>query len=185
MANCLDYNCDDVLVDHRPNDCGEILLGGVANAIFLECNTQLTDPSSASQINAEIAAGRAKKITQVKMGFGAPNPIQIDNPTGVGPQILINYDHTGSLADFNVNPNNVDFYNTVNSGRKFGGLILQMTGTIDADAGEQVWFINSQVTFTGGPILPNQDNDYARFESSFAWRKKTSPTLHTAPVGIF
>lgn len=185
MANCLNYECNEELEDHLPNECSEIVLGGSKDAIFLECNHQLTDPSSASQINAEIAAGRAKLVREVKIGFDAPSPVNIDSPTGTGPQILINYDRTGTILDANVNENNVDFYNTVFAGRKFGGLILHNTSTVDTDLGEKVWFIDAQITFTGGPILPNVDNDYQRFEGTYAWRKLTSATLHDAPTGIF
>ena len=69
MANCYSYNCDDPLGNHLLNDCGNEKQGGIKDIIILECNHQLTDPSSQAQVEDEINAGRATKIQNLKIGF--------------------------------------------------------------------------------------------------------------------
>jgi hypothetical protein len=33
--------------------------------------------------------------------------------------------------------------------------------------------------------LPNTNNEFQTFTGAFKWRKKTMPSLHAAPTGIF
>lgn len=186
MANCLNYDCNDPIGEHLPNDCGEELLGGSNGALVLECDHQLTDPSSAVQINAEIAAGRATLLTNAKIGIDAAAPIEVDSNVSCGTTKLVNYDRTGTLIDGNVNATNINFYDKLFSGRSFGGLILNLCGTAEAETtGAKVEWIDSAVTFTGSKLLPNNNNEFQTFSGAFKWRKKTMPSLHEAPEGIF
>jgi len=184
-ADCIDYSCNEVLGSQLLNICGEELLGGSSAFIFLECNHQLTDPSSATQIATEIAAGRATLVKNVKVGINKPSPIEVDSNVACGTSVLVNYDRTGSLVDGNVNNSNVTFYNKVFNGRSFGGLILYLCGTLDSKQGELVEWIDAAVTFTGGKVLPTGNNEFQRFEGDFKWRKRTGQSLHNAPAGIF
>jgi len=185
MSNCLNYDCNDPLGSHLPNDCGEEILGGVSAILLLECNNQLTDPSSASQINAEISAGRAHLLQNLKVGLDAPSPVEIDSNVAGGTTKLVTYDRTGTLIDGNVSQNNVEFYNKVFGGRVFGGAILYIIGTQEATGGELTTFIDASVTFTGGLTIPSNNNEFMTFNGMFKWRKRDMPTLESAPVGIF
>lgn len=184
MANCLNYDCSDPLGTHIPNDCGEELLGGASGILLLECNHQLTSASSAAQISAEIAAGRAHLMLNLKIGVDAPSPIEIDSNVSGGTTKLVTYDRTLTLIDGNVSSTNVSFYDGVFGGRVFGGAILYLVGTEEAGT-TLVYYINSAVNFTGGLTIPNNTNEFMTFNGVAKWRGKTMGTLVTAPVGIF
>lgn len=185
MANCINYNCSDPLGDHTLNDCGEELLGGGSGAVALECNHQLTDPSSAVQINAEIAAGRATLFKNVKIGLDAPSPVEVDSNIGCGSTKVVTYDRTGTWVDGNVNAANQDLYDNLFSGRQLGGLIIHECGTEETDTPKVTW-IDASITFTGGRILPTGNNEFQRFEGAFKWRGlRSKSSIHNKPTGIF
>lgn len=185
MPNCVNYDCNDPLGTQLLNDCGEELLGGGSGALLLECDHQLTDPSSAVEIAAEIAAGRATLFKNVKIGIDQASPIEVDSNVSCGTSKLVNYDRTGTWIDGNVNSANVTLYDKVYSGRTFGGMVIYQCGTAEADSGELVEWIDAAITVTGSKLLPNTNNEFQTFNGTFKWRKKTMPSLHTAPVGIF
>jgi hypothetical protein len=184
MANCLSYDCSDALGDYTPNDCAESLLAGGSGIILLECNHQLTDASSATQINAEIAAGRAKKIDGIKIGINEPSPVQVEANRIGSNQKLVTYDRTGTILDDNVNNTNVDFYNQVFGGRPFGGAIIYLKGSEESSQA-LVYYIDAAITFTGGLAIKNNNDEIMKFSGTFTWRKKDMPSLPNAPVGIF
>lgn len=185
MANCINYDCADALGQHLPNDCGEELLAGGSGAILLECNHQLTSASSAAQINAEIAAGRATRIDGVRIGLDDPAAVQIESNIVGGTQKLVTYNRSGTLIDANVNSNNIDLYNNLLGGKTMGGMIVYLKGTEESDAGAQVLWIDAAIDFTGGMPLKNNNDDTIKFNNKFTWRKKDMPQIYTAPVGIF
>jgi len=185
MANCLNYDCNDPIGDHMPNDCDELLLGGVNSIILLECDSQLTDPSNASQIVAELAAGRAVQIDNVKVSIEAASPITIDPPVSCSTPKLINYDRSGTLIDGNVSDNNISVYNQIFGGRSFGGVILNLCGTEDSVGGPQVLWIDSKVELNGSLIVPANNNEVNRFEGKFTWRSKGDPSMYAQPSNIF
>ncbi len=179
MANCESY-CVDPVGDHSVLLC-EAVLGGISDVILLECDHQLTDPSSASQINAEIAANRATLVKQIKVGMEAPSPIEIDSQVSCSPSRVVNYDRTITLLDGSVDDANVDFYNDVLDGRRFGGLILHECGTET----DRVTWVDSAVTLQGGRIIPNDDNEAQRFEATAAWKNISMGNIFAVPIGIF
>jgi hypothetical protein len=183
--NCPNYNCNDPLGAWTANNCGEELLGGGGGVILLECNHQLTDPSNTGLINIEIAAGRAKLITGVKIGINAPSPVKVDSNAACQNQKLVTYDRTGSYVDGNVSADNVEFYKPIFAGRTFGGLIIWECGTEDSDAGPQVTWIDAVVNFEGGRILPPNNNELQRFEGAFNWRSRHDADIYAAPAGVF
>lgn len=184
MANCINYDCNDELGLHTPNDCGEELLAGVSGIVLLECNTQLTDPSNATQINAEIAAGRATLINGVKIGLNAPSPVEVDSVQVGATQKLVTYNREGTIVDSNVSIANSTFYNKVFGGRTFGGAILYLKGTEEGTT-TFVTYIDAPINFTGGLPIKNNNDENMMFTGTFKWRKKDMPQLATAPVGIF
>jgi hypothetical protein len=185
MANCLNYDCTDALGDHTLNSCGEELLAGIDAGVLLECNHQLTDPSNGTQIAAEIAAGRATLVKNIKVGIAKPSPVTVESNVACATPKLVTYDRAGTWVDGNVNSNNVTFYDGVLGGRSFGGIIFHLCGTAEADAGEKVMWIDADVRFTGGHVIPNTNNEFQTFDSDFNWRKKGGNMLYANPVGIF
>jgi len=185
MYNCLDYNCEDSLGEHTLSTCSEELLGGVPSALLLSCDSQLTDASDASQINVEIAAGRAILVRNVKIALPEPSPITVDSNVACGTPVLVNYDRSMTIIDGNVNPANVTFYNTLFAGKKLGGAVLFLCGTTDSVDGEKVLWISSELKATGGLVIPDNNNAFMSFSGTFAWRKKTIGSLVDAPAGIF
>jgi hypothetical protein len=184
MANCLNYDCTTSIGTHSENRCGEELLGGASGLLLLECNHQLTSASSVSQINAEIAAGRAHLLRSVKIGVEAPSAVEIDSNVSGGSTKLVTYNRTLTLIDGNVSSANVSFYDGVFGGRQFGGAILYLVGTEESTS-TLVYYIDAAISFTGGLVIPNDQNSYMTFTGTAKWKKKTMPTLATAPVGIF
>lgn len=183
MANCVNYDCDDALGEYNENQCGEELPGGSNAAVLLECNHQLTDPSSASQIEAEIAANRAKKITGAYFEIPAASPVTQESVQACKPPVLVTYNRTLIHRNGNVGIDNAAFYSTIFGGKKFGGIILYECGTRDSLT-PQVTYIDDQITFTGNRILPGS-SELQRFEGTGAWVSKVEPTLHNVPAGIF
>ena len=182
MANCVNYNCDD-LQPHLINDnCGDPILGGLSAFVIFDCDHQVTDFTNGTQILAEIAANRAWIAEKVKLGIPLPTPVEIDALTGCGTQTLVNYDRTATLVDGNVNNFNiVDFYTPLFRGRSVGAMIVLECGNTNS----KVTLVDSEITFRGGRVLPDNNNELQRFEATLSWKSKDEPTQINEPVGVF
>lgn len=185
MYNCINYDCADNLGIHLPNDCGEELLAGISGVVLLECNHHITDPSNATQINAEIAAGRATLIDNIKIGLDDPSPVEVDSNIVGGTQKLVTYNRSGTHIDANVSAHNILLYNTLLGGKTMGGAILYLKGTEDSDAGTKVLWIDNAITFTGGLPIKNNNDENMKFNNKFTWRNREMPLMYNAPTGIF
>lgn len=183
--NCIDYDCSGSIGTQTLNSCGEEIPGGLSGGILFECNSAIIDYSNASQINAEIAAGRAKIFKNIKASIPAPSPITTESKVAGARPKVSNYDRTLTLIDANVNINNVDVYNSVNAGKVFGSALFYLNGSKDTAQGAKAILINTQITFTGGLLIPDNDGDTLHFESTGAFRGKKVVTMVNAPVGIF
>jgi hypothetical protein len=181
MANCINYNCDS-LGSHDTVACNDYPTGGVPAIILLSCDSELTDPSEASQITAEITAGRATLIEGVKASLSEATATEQPSPVSCGVPRVTRYEREISLYDANVTPNNVDFYNSLGGGQSFGGIIMYNCGS------DKVFWIDESIQFQGGVVIPDEDDDYIRFEMTGKYRaSKTngSPMVYPAPTGIF
>ena len=179
MTNCYNYNCDDPLGEHLLNICGTEKQGGIRDAVILQCNHQLTDPSNGTAVQAEIDAGRATLVKNLKIGIDAPSPIEAEPQIACSTAKVVTYDRTANWVDGNVNNTNVDFYNNLLGGQSKGGVILHECGA------DEVTWIDDEIRFVGGRIVPNNDTEYQRFEATVKWRSKTEPGIYSTPVGIF
>lgn len=184
MPNCINYDCDDALGNYQENECGEELVGGSSAGVLLECNHQLTDPSSTAQVNAEIAAGRATLVTGCSFSIEPPSPVEQDSIVPCRPSSVTTYNRSGIYKNPNVSGPGVTFHKPIFAGRKFGGLILYECGTEDA-INPQVTWIDRTITFTGGRILPGATTDKQRFEGAFKYIGKTDDDIYPVPPGIF
>lgn len=183
FQQCNPY-CFNPLGQQRPNDCEEELLGSSDAALFLLCNHQLLDPSDPLQVQAEIDAGRARLVKNVKISMAAPSPIKVPSQIGGRLDKLVNYDRTATLIDGNISPENVEFYAPLLTGLPLGGMLIYEKGTEQSDV-QYVTFIDSVVNLEGGRVLPETDTEFQRFEIKILWRRKEEPRQFIAPAGIF
>jgi len=182
MANCVNYDCQDVIGDHTLNQCGEELPGGIKDVILLECDHVITDPSNATQINAALTDGTATLIKNVSYELPAAAPVLVDSTVACSTQKVARYDRTLAYIDGNVSDVNVVFYNEVNSSRSFGGIILHECGK------DEVTFIDEEIRFTGSRIIPNNNNEFQTFAGTGTW--ETDPDnvdgrIFSTPANIF
>ncbi len=180
--NCTSYNCDDDLGSHTLNDCGDVTRGGYPNVILLECDNDITDPSDATEVQAAIDDGTAHLVKNVKLAIPVGSPIKVDSQVANAPQLIVKYEYAGTMIDQNVSSANVTFYNNLLDGRSFGGIILH-----NAEEGKVYWH-DAEVRFEGGLVMPDNDGEVERFETTFSFKKlpsATVPTIYTEPAGIF
>lgn len=182
MANqCVDYCYSDQLGDFEVISCGRDPVGGVFAAVILECNNQLTDASSGSQINAEIAAGRATLVERISITLEKPTPVTQDSIIACETPQLTTYDRAGTYKNPNVTPANVERHNSLFDGRKFGGMILFYC---DEEGDSYVDWIDSTIKFTGGRVIPSKDTEVQLFDGDFTYRGLASPLRYAAPAGV-
>lgn len=178
MPNCVDYNCSE-LTDHEQNSCNTLILGGSDALGLLTCDHQLTDPTNATQILAEITAGRLFIAKGVKVGLPAASPISVGPYTAGEVSTTVNYDRTLSLIDPNYNQSNITFYDIAVNNKKFGGALVRLK-----DSAKVIW-IDSAMTMEGSPIVPDDTNDAIRFECTMKWRKPEMGDLYADSTGYF
>jgi hypothetical protein len=181
MGNCISY-CSSELLDHELINC-EAYVEGAAPAIVIgSCSSDLTDPSDGVAILAEIAAGRARLINNVRVDIPLPSAIFADSPVGGGSQIPTTYDRTINLFDANVTADNVDFYNQIKNDR-IGYIIVKEYGA------DRVTFISPTnglgIKFSGGRIIPATKTEFQRFELVGAWSEKDDAGIFPTPAGVF
>lgn len=176
---CVSY-CDESLQSHGLVDCDVYPLGGSPAMIVGACGTSLSDPSDETEIQALLDAGSAVLIENVRLGLPAGSPILLDSPVGCGSQQRVNEDRTLTIFDANVTDENVEFFDDLNN-RKVAWALIYLCDS------NKVVFINPPqgITTSVQFVIPEQNNDYQRFEGTMSWRQKSIPRQYPAPTGIF
>lgn len=176
---CTSY-CDDDLLPHGLVNCDVYSLGGSPAMIVGACGTTLVDPSDADEINALIEAGTATLINNVRVSLPAGAPVLLDSPVGCGSQIRVNEDRTLTLFDANVTDENVLFFDDLNN-RKLAWALIYLCDS------NKVVYINPTAGITSSIqfVIPEQNNEFQRFEGTLSWRDKSIPKQYDAPTGIF
>lgn len=183
MYNCSSYGCDP-LETYVLNECQAILVGGFDAAILLECNHQITDPSNATQIETALGNGTATLITEAFFSIEPAAAVTVEPLVACQPPKITTYNRSGNYKNQNVNPNNVDFHDTMFNGRTFGGLIIRMCN--DNEGGTNyVYWIDKPISFQGSFVGPGVNTDLQRFEGTFNWIGRDNPSMHAEPAGIF
>lgn len=177
-------HCSTPLLTHYLNNCGEELLAGGSGMILFDASATTLDPSNGTQILADVAAGRAVLIDNVKIGIDDASPVQIDSNIVGGTQQLVTYNRSGTIIDANVSNVNVDFYNGVFNGRIFARGLIYLKGTEESSQ-TLAYYIDRPINFTGDMPIKNNNDDTIKFTGKFAWRKKTMAALPNAPTGVF
>lgn len=178
MSNCIDYNCSD-LEDHLLNDCGNELPGGSPQMVILDCDHTVTDPTNGTTINANISAGRAILVRNVKISMAAPSPVTVPSNIANETDKVVNYDRSLTVIDGNINAQNILFARAMFQGRTVGGIIFYEPGA------NQVTWIDAAIKATGGRVFPDSNTEFQRIESTYTWRKLDEPQVYSVPVGVF
>lgn len=178
MSNCIDYNCSD-LETHLLTDCAEELPGGSPQAVLLDCDHTVTDPTNGTTINADISAGRAILVRNVKISMALPSPVKVPSNIANQTDKIVNYDRSLLMIDGNVNAQNVLFYRSIVQGRSLGGMIFY-----EPDANQVTW-IDAAMKAEGGRVFPDSNAEFQRFETTFTWRKLDEPQVYSVPAGVF
>lgn len=182
MDNCINYNCDDLQPHTLNEDCGDPLLGGLSDAVIFDCDHTVTDFTNGTQVLANIAANRAWIAKNIKVGIPLPSEVEIDSLKACGTQTLVTYNRTATWTDGNVNNfNTVDFYGPLLRGRSIGAMILKECGNPNS----KVTLIDSEITFRGGKIIPDNNSELQRYEIIASWKDKNDSESINQPVGVF
>lgn len=185
MATCSNYNCDS-LTDHEVSNesCLGPRNGGSAQLIIFDCGITVTDPTDGTEINNLINAGSAYLVENVKAGLDAPSPVTIPSVTSCGSDRVINLDYTGTIEDYTVTETNTSaFWGPLAKGRTMGAMMLYLCEQ-DGYANKIVW-IDAEISFSGGLVVPNVNTEAIRYELSFAFRKNGPVEFLDAPTGVF
>lgn len=177
-ANCPDYNCDD-LQEHERVNCEAYLQGGNDAMVILACGHGISDPSNATQINNAIAAGTAVVLNGLTVSIPAASPVKVPNPIAGLSDIVVTYNRTITIKDFNMTDGNIDMWNGLLSKRSIAGAIVRNNQT------SKVSWINSSITFEGSPINPESVAEFQRFEITGNWINEDAPNMYTEPTGVF
>lgn len=179
MANLCDYNCA-TLPEHEQISCGQFRKGGLSAAAFVDCDANITDWSDETEWNAAIAAGKVRIIAPIRGSIPEPTPVEGENPNGCGSAtILDTFDRTVEIKDYNVNANNIDFYNQLNRTKK------QVVLFAGCDGQDEITVIDSSVTFVAREVLPENNREKRMFMITGKWTEYDMPMIYTAPAGIF
>lgn len=172
--------CANPVGSYTNDLCSETFNGGVRDLVIFTGDLP-ADPSDGTEVLALIAGGTAKLIKNIRLGIAAPSEVTTTSYIACVSDPVVNYDREMNLMDGSVTAANVAFYNTINStsGNKASGMLLH-----ECDA-ERSTFIDKDIVFSGGRIVPDQNNDSQRFEFTLRYRSKTDGEIVTTPAGVF
>lgn len=183
MATCSTYNCAALGTYNTTLDnCSTFRTGGTSSFVILDCDHQITDPTDGTQINAEIAAGRAWLIENVKVGFPGGTPVTVDPVTSCGTTRVVKNTYTMSIFDAKVDATNNDFWNVLANGRVAGGLIANICPTDGLS--DIALYIDAEVSFQGSLVSEDVNTGLIRFELTATWSSVGYDVI-TAPTGVW
>lgn len=169
------------LDDHEANNC-QYPKGGISALGVLKTGHGITDFANATQVNAAIADGKLKIISNIKAELPEPSPVEGENPVACGAETIVDgFDYTVEAKDFNVNSSNDEFHRQLNQSQ-FAGLILYMCEE------EEVRVIERGVNFVSRLVIPlsNKEKQYYAVTAKWSQSVQTDfPVLYTAPEGVF
>jgi hypothetical protein len=183
MATCTSYNCDALgSYNSTLDNCSVFRTGGTSALVFLDCDHQITDPTSGVQILAEIAAGRGWLVENLKVGFQAGSPVTVDPVVSCGTSRVVKNTYTMSIFDAKVDATNNDFWNQLANGYVIGGLIANICPT-DGLADIAI-YVDSEISFQGGLVSEDVNTGLIRFEMTATWQSVGYDVI-TAPTGVW
>lgn len=183
MANCINYNCADLpTYNDTLAACGAKVRGGGYSFIgVVECGTTISNPSSAAELNAKIAAGTLTIIANIKGGLDDPSAITADPVTSCSTAVTTNYTRTATVLDYKVDQTNTAFYNAARA-RSFGGFIIWECETEGLDP--VVSYVDAEVALDAKRVMPNTNEQPQYYELKITWKSFNDPVQYDAPVGV-
>ena len=181
MSGCISF-CSVDLPEHELIDC-EAYVEGAASAVVIGlCSSTLTNPSNGEEVLAEIAAGNARLISNVRVDLPLPSAVLADSPVGGGAQIATTYDRTINIFDANVTADNITFYNLLKSTR-VAWIIVKEFG---ADRITWIRPLNGLgIKFTGGRTIAAVKTEFQSFQLTGAWSEQDDADIYATPAGVF
>lgn len=181
MANCAAYNCEDLgTFDSTLEQCTTYRKGGVSQIVLVGCGQTLADPTDETEVQNLIDGGNAWILENVKVGLEAPTQETQDPVTACGSPIVINNVYTGTLFAAQVNSNNTEFVNKLIGGYVVGGMIMKVcdtTGLSDIQV-----FVDAEISFSGGLVIPNTNSEYIRYEVNFTFKSNDLAVQNANPI---
>lgn len=170
--------CVDPLGEYSQNLCRDSYGGGGRHAIWFP-NYLPVDPSDGVEIQGMIDEGEAILVKDIKIGIPEPSAVTRTSYVSCEADPTVNYDRTLTYIDQNVIDENVDFYNTLKRRISVAGIMIY---ECDAD---RVTLINSDISVSGGRILPDDNTDSQTFTLTGSWRSRDDANIYETPANIF
>lgn len=168
--------------DHIELGCNEFKKGGISGIAIMKCDHTITDFTSVSQWNSNIASGHVKMIKNIKATIGEASPIEGENPVPCGSENILDLlDQTITWKDFNVHSLNDDFYQQLN-------LAKRSIAWFYCEEDEIRVVDECNVTFVAlPPSSPesNREKQFYNVKGSWTSLPNEFPVLYTAPAGVF
>lgn len=182
LQECENYNCDE-LVDHvsLASQCLPPRKAGVSQIALVLCGAGLEDPSNGTEVAALIVSGQIKTILGLRFGFDSADQVTVDKITSCGTARVLHTTFSGTLKDWAWLQENMTLYTQLIGGYTVAGIIARQCpqpGWPDTS----LW-LNGEISFAGSPIVPDDDDDTARFE--LTWQFKGSVEIIPTPAGVF
>jgi len=180
-------NCNETELAHDAEDlvCLGAKPAGASEIVIYWCLDNITDITNPAETLAAIAAGEAILITDILFGNDVPTPTNGPKVTACGtPSVLYNT-YPVSITDYSYNQTNAELYGALGNGRRAAAILAWdcQTNTNFPDTSRYYLPTSGGVTFAGGLVDPNNDDEVARFEVAGSF--KGSVTIISTPAGIF
>lgn len=169
MANCASYNCQSLTTwESTLDNCATYRAGGSSSIIILACDHTITDPTDLAAVEAEIAAGRAWRMENVKVGFAPGSPETVASVTSCGTERVINNTYSATIFASQVSADNSTFINSLTSGYVTGGLMFGVCPTDGLT--DMLIYVDAEISYQGGLVLPDTNSDVIRYEMTATWK---------------
>lgn len=173
--------CSSGLEPYTNSECDDIYGGGIRDAVIF-IDELPEDPTDGNEINDLISQEKAVLLRDLKIGVSEPSPVTNPSMRSCSPETVSTYERELSWIDANVVDENVAFYNSLNASTGFEavGVLLH-----ECDA-ERATFIDAPINFTGGRIVPDDNNaEPQHFSFTGRWKSKGDPRIYALPAGVF
>jgi len=169
MANCASYNCQALSTwESTLDNCATYRAGGSSSILILACDHLITDITDLQAVNIEIAAGRAWRMENVKVGLNPGSPETVAPVTSCGTERVINNTYSATIYASQVSSSNATFINSLTSGYVTGGLAFGVCPTDGLT--NMILYADAEVSYQGGLVLPDLSSDVIRFEMTATFK---------------
>lgn len=180
-------NCNEVELAHDAEDlvCLGAKPAGASEIVIYWCLDNITDITDPAQTIAAIAAGEAILITDILFGNDAPTPTNGPKVTACGTVSVLYNTYPVSITDYSYNATNATLYGALGNGRRAAAILAWdcQTNPNFPDTSRYYAPTSGGITFAGGLVDPNNDDEVARFEVAGTF--KGAVDIITTPAGIF